>query len=127
MSARQTVLGLAITELVLQIVGLIISIIDVIIGVGLLNLIFNIIGIIASLLCIVGSRNLNDKLLIVGAVLNFVMAAVDIALFLVVIFVIRFSTASVLVVALIYGIAIAFFICCGVYALKLRKLVFQEK
>ncbi len=96
-------------------------------GVGLLNLIFHIIGITTASLCIAGSRNLNDKMLIIGAILNFGMATIDIALIFVVILVIRFSVATIFVVIAIYGISILFFISCGVYALKLKKLAFQEK
>jgi hypothetical protein len=66
-------------------------------------------------------------MLIIGAILSFIMAAIDISLIFVFLFVIRYSIVTVLVIALIYGIAIAFFICCGVYGLKLKKLALQKK
>jgi hypothetical protein len=122
--AKRAVLGLAITQFLLQTVGLVFSIIGVL---NIVGLIFHVLGIIAACLCIAGSINLKSVMLFSGATLNFFMSAVDIILFFLFLFVFRYALILVIINLVIYGISTAIFISCGVYALKLRQLVVQEK
>lgn len=112
-----TLFGLATTELVLVTVGFILNIIAADI---LASICFGI-AIISALLCIAGSSNLKARVLMSGAILGFHIAGLLLAALI-----LGVNSGLVIIVIIIEGILIVLLILTGVFALKLRNLVFLE-
>ena len=120
-----TLFGLAITELVLVTVGFILNII----AADILASICSAIAIISAILCIAGSNNFKAPVLMAGAILGFIIAALYlVALILVVAVAASFGVNAglIIVIVVIEGIVIVFLILTGVFALKLKNLAHLE-